>query len=504
MAAKRYLWILFPLLVFAGCNDLEDTYSDYAGDGQIRYLAQCSEVKITPGWEKLNLVWKNSIDPVVAKIRIVWTLEEQTEEVLLEPTTTEYTINNLKGGTYEVSICGVDAAGNTSLARTGYVRPYTENHEMIQNFPQLITKHFFVKDRLVLYFTDWNRAIETARLTYTKADGTAGSLALDSVLVTDHHHYLLKDEISPEAPVLLERTGNITGDVVPLAPLELNRNPSFSADFRALFKVKFGVETPTTEQLNSLEQLDIDFSLNSLEDILFLPGLKELHLGKNRYLYAPHLTYTHTYPLTNNKTSVLYEDKKRSTFALEVAHQVLGLEVWRYNQHFLPDTTTEYLHPLDNPVPEDLSYFSTEEWEIMCDPTDEQGYDSGLKNLFDGDIRSCWKPNPQAIWREHEIIVSMPEKKTIQGIRLVQQAFGTDFSGKMLAPVMVKIQVSADAHEWENATYVEENTLGYTSGEITIIRFPNPKEAAFIRFIFNDQAQSSTNLGVIVADIGVF
>lgn len=504
MAAKRYLWILFSLLFFAGCSDLEDTYSDYAGDGQIRYLAQCTDVKITPGWEKLNIVWKNSIDPMVDKIRITWTVEGQTEEVLLDPTTTEYTISDLQEGTYEVSICGIDPEGNTSLAYTGYVRPYTANHEVIQNFPQLIMKHFFVKNHLVLYFSDWNSSIEKASLSYTKADGTAGSLVLDSVLVTDNKYYLLEDEIKPATPVVLERTGNIGGDVIPLASVELSRSPVFSADFKALFKVKFGVETPTAEQLNSLEKLDIDYSLNSLEDVLSLPELKELHLARNRYQYKPHLSYTHTYPLTNDRMSVLYEDKERSTFALEVAHKICGLEVWRYNQHFLPEMTAEYLHPMENPVPEELAYFSTEDWEIRCEPQDEDGYDSGLDKLFDGDVQSCWKPNPQATWREHTITVSMPAKRTIQGIRLVQQAFGYDFQGKMLAPVMVKIQVSSDGYEWENATYVEENTVGNTSGEITVIRFPEPKEAAFIRFMFNDQAQSSAYLGVIVADIGVF
>ena len=48
MAAKRYLWILLAFLGLVGCDDLEDTYSDYAGDGQIRYLTKCNDVKITP------------------------------------------------------------------------------------------------------------------------------------------------------------------------------------------------------------------------------------------------------------------------------------------------------------------------------------------------------------------------------------------------------------------------------------------------------------------------
>ena len=92
MTAKRYLWILFVFFALAGCDDLEDTYSDYAGDGQIRYLTKCSDVKIVPGWEKLNMTWKNSTDPVVDSIRITWTLDKNTKKVMLPPTSTAYTI----------------------------------------------------------------------------------------------------------------------------------------------------------------------------------------------------------------------------------------------------------------------------------------------------------------------------------------------------------------------------------------------------------------------------
>ena len=63
MTAKRYLWILFVFFALAGCDDLEDTYSDYAGDGQIRYLTKCSDVKIVPGWEKLNMNGKIVLIP---------------------------------------------------------------------------------------------------------------------------------------------------------------------------------------------------------------------------------------------------------------------------------------------------------------------------------------------------------------------------------------------------------------------------------------------------------
>ncbi len=42
------------IFALAGCDDLEDTYSDYAGDGQIRYLTKCSDVKIVSWLGKIE------------------------------------------------------------------------------------------------------------------------------------------------------------------------------------------------------------------------------------------------------------------------------------------------------------------------------------------------------------------------------------------------------------------------------------------------------------------
>ena len=68
----------------------------------------------------------------------------------------------------------------------------------------------------------------------------------------------------------------------------------------------------------------------------------------------------------------------------------------------------------------------------------------------------------------------------------------------------VYFALSKNGYDWENATYLEENTLGTTSREATIIHFPEPKDILMIRFIFNDQAQSSSNMGVVVSEISLF
>lgn len=495
MKAKKYLLVLLSMVAFVACSDLEDTYSEYAGDGQIRYLVQCSDLKVTPGWEELVVTWKNSTDPVIAKIKVTWTAEGKTEEVLLEPSATEYVIKGLTSNTYEVSVCGVDKDGNTALPQTNTGRPYSEEHEVVQNFPQLVVKHFFVKDRLVLFFSDWVSELKTVSLHYTKADGTPATLVLDSALVTDHPYYLLEDAIKNEA-VTLERKGVLSGVEIDLPTKELVNERVFSSEFRALFRAKFGVDDPTEEQLQSLEVLEIDYSLNSLEDILYLPNLKELHLGKNRYLKAEYLA-------SNENASVLYEEEERSIFAIEKAYEIFGLEVWRYNKHFLPDyAASDFFHPMSNPEPEDVTCLSSDRWDISCTPTDETGI-VHLEYLFDGNEATVWETALSTTWREHVITIDMVEEQMLNGLRFVQQSFNSFSNDRLIAPVMVKIEISMDGREWQHATYLEENTLGNTGGEVTIIRFPNPQQALFIRFTFNDQA-SGNNFGVAAAEIRLF
>ena len=41
--------------IFAGCEDQEDTWDDYAGNGRIRYTGKCTDVSLELGWERLFL-----------------------------------------------------------------------------------------------------------------------------------------------------------------------------------------------------------------------------------------------------------------------------------------------------------------------------------------------------------------------------------------------------------------------------------------------------------------
>ena len=78
---KYIIYLLFAAVaLLGGCNEsLEDTYSDYSGDGKIRYVAKCSGLDITPGWERLVVTWVNGVDATVDKIKVAWMFEGQRD-----------------------------------------------------------------------------------------------------------------------------------------------------------------------------------------------------------------------------------------------------------------------------------------------------------------------------------------------------------------------------------------------------------------------------------------
>ena len=509
MIMKKYLWIFLFLFAIGGCERMEDTYSDYAGDGTIRYLGKCTDVAVSPGWKRLIVKWTNHIDPVIDKIKVSWTLDGVTRDTLLDRDVSECNISNLEDGNYEISVSNIDKEKNSSLPVSKSGRPYTSTHEAVLSFTRLVAKHYFVKDRLVIFFSMWQDNIESAVLNYYTSDGEQKSLELTSSLLRKEY-YLLEDKIDPAKPVSLDRKGRIPGcdDLIVFDPYVLSHSKLYTSDFKQLIKTKYGLTEITDDFANSLKELEIDYSFASFEDILNLPNLKKLILGKNRFLEENHLDdYNADRTRTNESNSELY-DVKRSLFALDVVNEVYGLTVERYNQHFLPDKILKeelpYLIPHDNPQAPEVDCLDADGWELSCSEKDTYPYNSHLENLFDGNLSNWWKPQSSSKLRTYEITVDMKEVKEIIGMRVVQKDFESeDFESAHLLPGQIRIQISTDKKVWKDATYVEANTIGATAGEITMIHLSSPKTARYVKFIVNDQVYGDS-YSVILADIGIF
>lgn len=84
---NRYIGILIGMLALlsaCGTDSLEDTYKEYAGEGEIRYLGKCTDLSVTPGWQRIIVTWKNNIDPAIQQVKVAWLLDDTRDSVLLE------------------------------------------------------------------------------------------------------------------------------------------------------------------------------------------------------------------------------------------------------------------------------------------------------------------------------------------------------------------------------------------------------------------------------------
>lgn len=509
MKTKNVIYLFLALVILWGCQDLEDTYNDMAGNGVIRYVGARTDISISPGWKRLYLKWKNSPDPYVTQIKITWTLDDVRDSVLIPADRTSYTIENLENGNYEIQVRGVDEDGNESLATPFFAKPYTRDHEVILSFTRLISRAYFLKDsrdpskeHLALFFSSWSEDVESAVLTYT-AGGVKKELKLTSELV-GQKYYLHDEPVDAGTPVTLDRTGRVEGceDLITFDTYTYAREKVFSSEFKQWMKMKYGQSDISNEFADNLEELEIDYSLSSLEDVLNLPHLKKLILGKNRYLSGKYLG-------TYKENSQLY-DTEASLFALRAAARVYGLKVERYNEHFLPNrlfggTLPGYITAKGNPEVPEIVGLDSKDWKVTCLPEDEGNYNSYVENLFDGNTASCWQPESQSLVRTHEIKVDMKKVQAVHGVKIMQKDFDpkSDKNSPNLLPGVIKIKVSADEKEYTDAIYVEENTIGATSGEVTILNFPEVKDIRYIKFIINDQPLGK-NFTVTLAELVIF
>lgn len=498
---KNILLIILSLLIIGGCEDLEDTYSHYAGDGAIRYVGVCTNISITSGWKRLIVKWDNNPDPRIEKIKVTWETENIRDSLFLASNETECSIPNLEEGNYEIRVYGVDKEGKLSLSTPLFGRPYTSNHETILSFTRLIAKHYFVKDRLALFFSTWSANVESAELNYYVGENL-NTLKLNSDLIAQKY-YLLPDHINLDKPVVLKRQGRIEGceDLIVFDDYTLLKDKLYTTDFKQFVKMKYGISEITDTFVNNQTELEIDYSITSFEDILNFPNLKKLILGKNRFLKVDYLNEEIS---SNASDSKLYE-KEASLFALNVANEVYGLTVERYNQHFLPKETLSYMKEMGNPTVPIITCLDRKDWEITCIPEDEGNYNSYLENLFDDNLSNRWQPESQSTARSHEITVDMKGIKTVSGVKIVQNDFNPkdDKISEELLPGIIKIKISTDKIFWWDATYVEENTIGATAGETTIINFQTPQDIRYLQFIINDQSFGK-NFAVTLAEISIF
>lgn len=498
---KRYLWILLSILFVTGCESLEDTYSDYAGDGAIRYLGSCTNVSVVPGWQRLIVTWTNGIDPVVDNVKVSWTLDGVKRDTLFEKNIDSCSLPTTENGTYEVSVCNVDNKGNNSLATTLFVRPYSYEHEAVTSFTRLVSKQYFVGDRLLLFFTGWEENITEAQLKYISKGGESKVFPITEE-VANQQFIKLPEAIDPTQPVVLERQGRLIGcpDLITFEPYVLSHEKLYSSEFKIWIQEKYKQPEFNAQFVESLTELEIDYSIRSFVDILNLPNLQKLILGKNRYLYSnPGF-------LRNTEATSIVLEKEESLFALKEAHSAnANFTVERYNQHYFNDSDIDasmsgWVESKDNPEAPVRDFMDASGWKVTC-PGVDQSYISDLDLLFDGIPTTYWQPANATTARTYEIQVDMNTSQVVGGVRITQRGnswYSAAFND-LLTPSL-KIKVSKDGLIWEDATCISDVTIGNTLGEISDIEFANQQEVRYVKLVLYDQPYQNA-YSISMADI---
>lgn len=504
MAKKRYFtWLIAVSICIVGCGEsLEDTYKEYAGDGMVRYIGKCTDMAVVSGWKCIRVNWENSTDPTIKHIKVSWISDNKDEEVLLPKDATSYVIDAANNESYKISVCAVDEKGNTSLPAINYARPYTETHEVAMSFTRGITRYYMVNNNLVLFFDSWNSNIDEFKLDYTDhVTKQPKSMKLTSALMNGKY-YILRD-VDTSKEITLNRKGKIEGcpDLIEFESIRLVRGRMFTSEFRLLLRSKYGQVEPDDAFIENATQIEVDYNITSLEDILYFPNLKKVTLGKNRFLREDYATIAPTI----GSASKFY-DKARSIFILDAAYELMGVRVERYNKHYFSEAKT-YVTDMGNPVLPALNYIDKSNWVVTTNYVNAEGHDnSHPEYLIDGNLSRAWEPELSTTIRNYELTVNMGKTNLVTGIVINQKRFdpkGDNYSNSML-PGLLRIKISENGLWYEDATFVEENVLGNTNGEATVLRLKEPKNIQRIKLMVYDQVISTTLSGVCIGEINVF
>lgn len=518
----NYLFGIVAMFFMAGCSEtLEETYDEYTQGGMIRYLGKCSELQVNPGWERLQVVWKNNIDPGIDSVKITWQSENEEkplvryidrmnvgkEEDLMD---TIY-LENLADAIYTVRVSNVAADGSESLVEENYGRPYTATHEDLRTFSRGISAFSRMGDKLALILDQDNENIEKMLLHYYDSDGQEQTWDIKAHMNKQlgfsglrDYMFLLPEEggsIDFSRPLMLERKGRLTGcvDDIEFQGDTLNLNERlWSSGFSQLMLGLYGEEweQDPIKVANEVETLELDYNIGTMQDLIYLPNLKKVILGKNRYMQPEYaVTYASTTDAYLGMISLYFLYETRDNFVVE-----------RYNDHYFGNYNGSPFidwckgggkisndFNLVEKGAENLDQkpaykaLDTKGWEVTCSDTLLNGnVTNGAGMLLVDDLMEAgetyFEPNQTAGAAVITVTYDMQQEQVVKGFKVAQPSRNqTGDAAYLLSSLM--IEWSTDGYRWNGATYTDGSaTIGNSPAEETFIAVPEDLQTP-VRYI---------------------
>lgn len=514
MKKRKYIMgLLSTMLLAIACSEsLEDTYGDYTDGGRIRYVGKCYDVKTVPGWKRLTLNWKRATDEAAKNIKVVWTLNDGKDSTLLEPDCSSFEIPALTDGTYRFDLTVIDNAGEESLVETVYGRPYTETHEIVRTFTNVVTKSWQVGNVLICCIDKWNDNIKDVQLQYKNTQGQVDSVRLEKEDFIDPENpdpsqlFVLEGvSNNPEDSITILRRGMVEGcpDLIDFAPIVMSKNRVFTTDFLLTLETRYGLSSETDEELvklnhfiDTVKTLEFDYDMASLEDVLYCPNFEKVVIGKNRYLTT----------LTEKADKSVLEEVEKSIAILDKANELCGVTVERYGNHYFKNASAlPYMEDKGKSVLPDLDYVARVAIDSVTSSVENDRGKLTLEYLLDDNSNTRWETTNVGLVRSYELTIYLKEEIDIRGIKVVQPVYEWwDMEIPSYLAPSIQVKTSVNQIDWEDVTYAEENTLGKGSGEATLLSMKEgTRRARYIKVLLVDQV-SGVNARAMIGDVMIF
>lgn len=522
-----YITCLFAMLFVIGCEDLEDTYDEYAGDGMVRYIGKCLNVEVQPGWKRLRVSWKNNLDAAIKSVKVtcssgddeplVYYIDRQNvvgDENLMD---TLY-IKDLKNAIYTVRVSSVSVDGIESLVEEKYSRPYSEEHEDLRSFTRGIVNFYKLENKLAVCVDENNDNLKELVLIYQDLRGELrewnvkdhmdDTLALNSWLgrqpICRDYMFLLPEEdengIDFSQPLRVKRRGMLAGclDEVNFKDDILDLNEKiWSTSFSQLMVKNYGENWEN--EIDRIETLELDYDISTFQDLMYFPNLKKVILGKNRYM-------DETYAMSHASVTDQYIGLVTLQFLMDTRE---NFTVERYNKHYfgrynMMDIVQVYkmagklkrsfsliekgganLNDKPSVVPLDVT-----DWDVTCSDTVYNGYkDNGAAWLLDDDAYTYFEPGQTLEASVIEVIFDMKKEQKVHGFKVMQYP-RNDKGDQNYLLSSIKIEFSNDGYTWELATNEDGAiSIGNAPGEVTFIDIPQDKQrnVRYVRLSMGNQ-----------------
>lgn len=488
---NKLIYILSLFIAFAACESMEDTYSEYNTPKE-RYVGMCSDLKIELGWKRFRLSWKNNVDAAIENIKVKWENEKGVaDSVVLSADAEEYNTESVfSNQSYKFIVTAIDNRNKESFPVEVYGKPYTEESSVIEMLKVVEKKFYFVGDQLILMLYDAGKDMYDSKISYT----SGGEKKVQKIEREDFEKgRLIIESIDANTDVSISGKMKIAEciDEIPLDKYVLDRNKkSWSGAFIGNMREQFDMLEVTDEQLDTLTTLYVDYNISSLEDILYLPNLQKVVLGKKRMNSS-------SYNISGASYVSKIEDIDASVFALRKMHELKGIEVDIYGNQFLIKDSLDFenLYTQNTPplpsVPNDI-----ENWELTIDDPvyyeNDDPEDNHLYLLEDmlGNTRNDWQSIQSSEIKTHEITYDMKELKEVTGFQFYQS---NSRLAKIYLPETIQIHVSVDGMTWETAFYQATLNVGGVRGEVTIAKMREPKTVRYVKLIVRDVETTKNN-----------